>query len=74
VPIYEYACAKCSHEFEELVFDRDAVIKCPECGSKKTKKLLSVFAHKSDSGFTSSAGGDSCGGCSASTCSGCSSK
>jgi len=73
VPIYEYICAKCEHEFEQLLMDRDQKVKCPECGSAKTKKQFSVFAHKSDSGFTSSSGGDSCGGCTAGSCSGCSS-
>jgi putative FmdB family regulatory protein len=72
VPIYEYTCGKCHHDFEELVLDRAAVIHCPKCGGKKVKKRLSVFAHKSDAGFTpSSGGGSSCSGCSSSSCSGC---
>lgn len=73
MPIFEYICGKCKHEFELLLMDRNERVKCPECGSGKAKKQLSVFAHKSDSGFTSSSGGDSCSGCSASSCSGCSS-
>ena len=72
MPIYEYICRKCEKEFEELVFDLEATIKCPGCGSKRVRKCMSVFAHKSDSGFTSSAGSCDCGGCSSSSCSGCS--
>lgn len=72
MPIYEYLCAKCGHEFELLLMDRDDKPRCPECGSGKPKKKFSVFAHKSDAGFTPSTGGSSCSGCSASSCSGCS--
>ena len=32
MPIFEYRCKKCEHEFEELVFNRKAKINCPECG------------------------------------------
>ncbi len=50
MPIYEYQCKKCSHEFEQLIFDRGAPVHCPECGSKRAKKLPSVFArHGGDS-------------------------
>jgi putative FmdB family regulatory protein len=72
MPIYEYVCCKCNHEFEELVFDRDARITCPSCGSKKVNKCMSVFAHKSEAGFTPASGSSACGGCSSSSCSGCS--
>jgi putative FmdB family regulatory protein len=71
MPIFEYICEKCGNEFEELVFDRQAPVNCPGCGSKKPRKKFSVFAHKSDSGFTSSSG-SSCSGCTTSNCSGCS--
>ncbi len=71
MPIYEYRCTRCEHEFEELVFDRDATPACPECGAKKVKKKMSVFAHKSEAGFTPSAGKSSCSGCTSSSCSGC---
>jgi putative FmdB family regulatory protein len=72
MPIFEYVCCNCQEQFEQLVFDRQAKVACPACGSEKVDKCLSVFAHKSDSGFTSSAGGSACSGCSASSCSGCS--
>ena len=41
MPIYEYSCAKCGEEFEELVFANDTrEIQCPECrGTAVTKKM-----------------------------------
>ena len=74
MPIYEYQCKNCNHEFEQLVFDRAAPVHCPECGSKRAKKLPSVFArHGGDSDSPAvAAGGSSCGSCSASSCAGCS--
>ncbi len=46
MPIYEYVCKECNHPFELLRLSskgfKDAA--CPECGSKKVAKKLSVFA------------------------------
>lgn len=46
MPIYEYKCDKCEHRFEQLVksMSGDNGVVCPECGSKKVAKQLSVFA------------------------------
>jgi putative FmdB family regulatory protein len=41
MPLYEYACRKCEHTFEELVFNGEAV-ECPECHGRKVERLLSV--------------------------------
>ena len=71
MPIYEYRCAKCDCECEELVRSASVKIVCPECGSKKVGKLMSLFAHKSsDGGFHGTSGGG-CSGCSSSNCSSC---
>jgi putative FmdB family regulatory protein len=43
MPLYEYACQKCSHTFETLVFDGES-ISCPECASAQILRLLSVPA------------------------------
>jgi putative FmdB family regulatory protein len=43
MPIYEYACAQCGTEFEELVF-ADEAVECPKCRSKNAEKKLSTFA------------------------------
>lgn len=43
MPIYEYSCSKCGHEFELLV--RSSTIPdCPSCHSTALEKRLSVFA------------------------------
>ncbi len=75
MPIYEFLCNKCDNEFEELVFSSTKV-ECPECGSKKVKRLVSSFAFGGE-GIKSSAahdGGDcnSCGlsGSACKTCGG----
>ena len=47
MPLYEYTCLKCSHEFEALVRTGD-VPACPECGSEKLEKLLSDVAVSSE--------------------------
>jgi putative FmdB family regulatory protein len=41
MPMYEYACKKCTHTFETLVFDGEEV-ECPECHSVRLERLLSV--------------------------------
>jgi putative FmdB family regulatory protein len=43
MPIFEYICRECQHEFEALVFGRDKAA-CPKCQSKKLSPQLSVFA------------------------------
>ncbi len=43
MPIYEYACRKCGHEFETLVRSSDTP-DCPKCASTQLEKKLSVFA------------------------------
>ncbi|MFC1912338.1 zinc ribbon domain-containing protein [Chloroflexota bacterium] len=45
MPIYEYECKKCGRKFElrRSINDADAEIKCPGCGGKSAKRLLSLF-------------------------------
>jgi putative FmdB family regulatory protein len=43
VPLYEYACRKCSRQFEELVFGHATPV-CPACHSTDVERLLSAFA------------------------------
>ncbi len=44
VPIYEYACAGCASEFEELVRSPETRVACPDCGGEHVERRLSVFA------------------------------
>jgi putative FmdB family regulatory protein len=67
MPIFEYICQRCQHEFETLVFGRDKA-QCPKCQSQKLSPQLSVFAMStkgmSAKGSTStSASTGACGSC-----------
>ncbi len=45
MPIFEYKCDSCGRKFEVLEKSSAAVKKvCPECGSEKVSKQLSVFS------------------------------
>ena len=42
MPIYEYACLGCGHEFEKIQKVSDAAVrKCPACGRSKARRLIS---------------------------------
>lgn len=43
MPIYEYRCRECGHEFETLVRSGTTPA-CPSCRSAELQKRLSVFA------------------------------
>ena len=61
MPIYEYACNRCGHEFETLV--RTGVAPdCPDCHSTDLGKKLSVFA-TGGSADTASVAAGPCGSC-----------
>ena len=53
MPIFEYICEECQHEFEALVMGKDKAA-CPKCQSKKLAPQLSVFAVSAKSGATAS--------------------
>lgn len=65
VPIYEYACQACGHEFEELSrsSDRDSGRRCLKCGAVEVTRKLSVFAAHHPSSASTSAGSGGCGRC-----------
>ena len=42
MPVYEYACDKCGHEFEaEQRISDDPIRTCPKCRARKVKRLIS---------------------------------
>lgn len=43
MPIFEYKCRACSHEFEKLI-RKDELPPCPACQAVDTEKLLSLGA------------------------------
>jgi len=48
MPLYDFHCTKCEHEFEALVRPQDPAPKCPACQSTAIAKLLSAFALHTD--------------------------
>jgi len=49
MPIYEYVCRDCKHEFEHLVRG-SAKPSCPSCGGARLEKKFSVPAAHSAAG------------------------
>ncbi len=43
MPIYEYRCRGCGHEFERLVLDADPGV-CPACQERDLERQWSQFA------------------------------
>jgi putative FmdB family regulatory protein len=47
VPLYDFHCRRCEHEFEALVRSGD-VPSCPQCRGSDLERLLSTFALSTD--------------------------
>lgn len=42
MPIYEYCCEACGHDFETLVLGETEPDECPSCQSQDLRRLLSL--------------------------------
>lgn len=62
MPIYEYVCKECNHQFEALVYGKEKA-ECPKCQSKKLEPQLSVFAVSAKSNSSPSMPAGPCGSC-----------
>ena len=65
MPIFEYICKECHHQFETLIYGKQKA-ECPKCHATKLEPQLSVFAvsAKSSSAPASSASSTrACGSC-----------
>jgi putative FmdB family regulatory protein len=62
MPIFEYVCKECEHQFEALVFGSDKA-ECPKCRSKKLAPQLSVFAVSAKSSSSALPSSGACGTC-----------
>jgi putative FmdB family regulatory protein len=49
MPLYEYLCKGCSHQFETLVRGSETPA-CPACHTTELERRLSVFAAHTDTG------------------------
>ena len=72
MPIYEYICEECGHEFDALrsMKDADTEISCKQCDSHHTHRMLSVFFAQSD-GRTVANTSTGCSGCNGGSCASC---
>ena len=59
MPIYEYRCNACNHEFEELVRSDRQKVQCPSCGSARIARRPSVFGAV----VAGASSGESCDSC-----------
>ena len=62
MPIYEYACSDCGHQFETLVRS-GTTPQCPSCHSTALDKQLSVFATTGESTKAAPPMAGPCGSC-----------
>ena len=44
MPIYEFECEECGARFEELLAAGVTALACPECGSARTRRLISAVS------------------------------
>ena len=49
MPLHEYRCRSCDHQFEALVRPGSDEVKCPSCGGMDLEQQLSSFAVSSAS-------------------------
>jgi putative FmdB family regulatory protein len=67
MPLYEYFCSSCHTKFDALrpMSEADTPIKCEQCESPRTARVLSMFFASSNGKpieGMSSGGGCACGG------------
>lgn len=47
MPIYEYQCEACQHDFEQLQkMSDDVLVTCPECNEDSLKKMITAAGFK----------------------------
>jgi putative FmdB family regulatory protein len=48
MPIYEYECRSCGHQFEYLVLPSSSAPECPSCHRQDLQKLVSLCTVSSE--------------------------
>lgn len=61
MPMFEFDCRSCGHQFETLVMSGRATPRCPKCEGTELEKRFSVFgtggSRSTGAGFSVPAGG-----------------
>ncbi|MDX2470012.1 MAG: zinc ribbon domain-containing protein [SAR324 cluster bacterium] len=65
MPLFEYSCKSCSHNFTELrkIAEKDDDIKCPSCANSKATRTISTFSFGGAKAASNDAGCAKMGGC-----------
>ena len=73
MPIYEFVCEVCRNEFDLMrpMDQADAPAKCDSCGSRKTKRKISLFNARSGGKAVTGTSTPSCSTCAGGSCSTC---
>jgi putative FmdB family regulatory protein len=73
MPIYEYICQDCQHEFEAIrpMSQSDVAMACIKCGGENIKRKLSVFFAESGGKAVSGMSEPACDSCGGGNCSHC---
>lgn len=73
MPIYEYVCLNCNHQFEAIrpMSQADAPQICQKCGAENIKRKLSLFFAESGGKAVSGMTEPSCSSCASGNCSTC---
>jgi putative FmdB family regulatory protein len=71
--IYEYVCEACKNEFDLMrpMKEADEPAACQTCGSRKTKRILSLFNALSGGKSVAGTSAPSCAGCAGGSCGSC---
>jgi putative FmdB family regulatory protein len=62
MPIFEYVCKQCHHEFETLIYGSQKA-ECPNCHGGKLDARLSLFAVSTKAPATTAPSVGACGSC-----------
>ena len=62
MPIFEYVCQECRHQFETIVFGKQKA-ECPKCHGTKLDPQLSVFAVSAKGSTSGTLPSGPCGSC-----------
>jgi len=62
MPMYDFRCPDCGHEFEDLVFGNRLPTQCPACFEDGIERKVSVCVSRVSGGSAGPASSGSCGG------------